>query len=139
MNGEIKHPSKLPENRVNKVFVTNQGYEVKVVEYRNCHNVDVQFLIDGAVKTGVKYSELEKGRVRHPTLDPLAEQRLNQTVINNEGHEMRIVAYRNASDIDVLFVKDNVCRYNVRYSEFQLGAIAHPDTQRKRKSSQKSQ
>lgn len=51
--------------------------------------------------------------------------RLGETAINNDGDKMTIVAYRNASDIDVLFENGEIAKHK-KYSWFRQGKIRNP-------------
>ena len=53
------------------------------------------------------------------------ENRIGETIINNNGEKMTIIAYRNCKDIDVIF-EDKVVVTNKRYAHFLNGNIAHP-------------
>ena len=52
--------------------------------------------------------------------------RLNETRINNDGEEMRIIRYGNSKDIDVEFVKDGVILEHRDYTAFKNGHIKNP-------------
>lgn len=55
----------------------------------------------------------------------IAQQRLGEKNTANNGMNMVIVAYRKASDIDILFEDGSkVCNKN--YKDFKKGSIAHP-------------
>ena len=54
--------------------------------------------------------------------------RINETRVNNNGEEMRIVRYGGANDIDVEFVKDGTIIEHKQYGNFKAGNIKHPMT-----------
>lgn len=54
------------------------------------------------------------------------DDRLNETRVNNDGEEMRIVRYGNCYDIDVQFVKDGTIVEHREYSAFKKGKIKNP-------------
>ena len=56
------------------------------------------------------------------------EDRLNETRINNDGEEMRIVRYGNKNDIDVQFTKDGTIVEHRNYGNFLKGQIKNPMT-----------
>ena len=116
--------------RIHAKAKTNDGYDVEIIEYNGSKDVVVAFSDGSIIKTN--YFNFKNGSIRYPTKNHLANERINKTTITNEGYEIKIVAYRSATDMDVLFTQDGVYRYNVRYSEFKNGAIAHPNTMRKK-------
>ena len=54
--------------------------------------------------------------------------RLNETRLNNNGEEMKIVRYGSAFDIDVRFVKDDTVVEHREYKDFKKGQIKNPMT-----------
>ena len=56
------------------------------------------------------------------------DDRLNETRINNDGEEMRIIRYGNSKDIDVEFIKDGVILEHRDYKNFKKGEIKNPMT-----------
>ena len=54
------------EQRMHQKTFTNKGYEIEIVEYRNVHDIDVMFLIDGVIKQHTDYKMFIKGCIAHP-------------------------------------------------------------------------
>ena len=52
--------------------------------------------------------------------------RIGNTNITNQGYEIKIIKYRNANDIDVLFVKDGFIVEHTFYESFKNGSIKNP-------------
>lgn len=56
----------------------------------------------------------------------LEKERVGLENINNSGSKMKIIYYRKATDIDVLFVDSGYIRYNCHYSSFKEGSLTSP-------------
>lgn len=56
------------------------------------------------------------------------KDRLNETRVNNDGEEMRIIRYGGVMDIDVQFVKDGTIVEHKQYNNFKKGNIKNPMT-----------
>lgn len=54
------------------------------------------------------------------------KDRTNETRVNNNGEEMRIIRYGNAHDIDVQFIKDGTIVEHRHYCAFKKGNIKNP-------------
>ena len=54
--------------------------------------------------------------------------RINETRLNNNGEEMKIVRYANRMDIDVQFVNDGTIVEHREYGNFKKGSIENPMT-----------
>ena len=53
------------KNRVGEKFITNEGYEVEIIEYFDCNNVTLK-LKDNNVLTNIRFSAIKKGQVKNP-------------------------------------------------------------------------
>ena len=89
---------------------------------------DVKFE-DGVIVNDKDLYNFMKGEVRHPKYTPgyckiqeLAKKYVGQRKKNNAGFEMEIIAYHNASDIDVKF-DDGFVVYHTRMNQWNKGAI----------------
>ena len=111
---------------------------MKVVEYRNCRDIDVEFE-DGYIKKHVSYSHFKNGVVGHKDDKqygkPLSEEEINNRIgqcnINKQGYEMKIIKYVNATNIDVQFLVDGEVRECCSYYHFLNGSLLHPKMRRK--------
>lgn len=54
------------------------------------------------------------------------KDRVNETRLNNNGEEMRIIRYGGAKDIDVQFIKDGTIVEHREYDNFKKGNIKTP-------------
>lgn len=58
-------------NRIGERFETNEGYEVIIVEYNNCHDVVVEFQDEYKARVHTQYDKCLKGKVKncyHPSV-----------------------------------------------------------------------
>lgn len=52
--------------RIGVEFTTNEGYQVIVMDYKGCDNVQVMFLDEHKFKTCTQWSHLKRGKVKNP-------------------------------------------------------------------------
>lgn len=52
------------ENKLDINFVTNEGYNIKIIEYINAKNCTIRFE-DGSTRSGIQYDKIKKGKVKH--------------------------------------------------------------------------
>ena len=54
------------------------------------------------------------------------DDRLNETRVNNNGEEMKIIRYGSNADIDIQFIKDGTVVEHRAYDAFKKGNIKNP-------------
>lgn len=54
------------EKYLNTIYTTNQGYEIKLIEYSGKDDCTVEFLVDNTVKKGLQLVNIRGGRVSYP-------------------------------------------------------------------------
>lgn len=55
------------KNRVGEKYLTNEGYEVEIIEYFNAKNLSIVFKTDiKNIITNVEYSQIKKGQIKNP-------------------------------------------------------------------------
>lgn len=113
-------------NRVGTVTKANNGMNMKIVSYRGNSDIDVQFE-DGTVVKNKRYQEFVKGSIRNPNVKRNScKKRIGMITTANNGMKMKIIAYRNASDIDVEF-EDGTIVEGKSFANFIRGAIRNPN------------
>lgn len=105
-------------DRTGESRINNQGLKMTIVEYRNGHDIDVQFE-DGKVVTNKYYGHFVMGKIRNPYY----KSHLGETGVNNQGVKMTIVEWRNAIDIDIQFEDGQIKK--TRYDHFRDGTVSH--------------
>lgn len=108
------------EIRVGEIVIANNGMKMKIVEYRNANDIDVQFE-NGVIVKNKSYTNFRKGQIGLAC----PEGRVREEKVANNGMKMKIIAYKNADDIDVQF-EDGIIIKNRNYSNFKKGNILHP-------------
>ena len=135
--GTIANPNNNPSSRkVGLEGMSVIGMKMKITAYRGCGDVDVSFE-DGTVVTGQKFYKFLSGHILRPCdwknrkiVVPVIpgtniydySVRVGETNRANNGQMMKIIAYRNASDIDVEF-EDGTVVSGVTYSHFKEGRV----------------
>ena len=104
--------------RVGERKLMNCGKWATVTEYRNSHDIDVQF-DDGSIRLHMNYAAFTKGLIKWKP------SHVGETKIMKCGRLATIIAYRNSHDLDVQF-EDGSIRTAVSYGNFNKGYIAVP-------------
>ena len=110
---------KPPDLRIGEVSFANNGMQMKIIAYRSCTDIDIQFE-DGVVVEHKSYKKFKEGKIGYPNF--YLKNRVGLSIINKEGHRMTIIEYRGSSDIDVQF-EDGTIVKNKKYCNFCNGAI----------------
>lgn len=113
----------MKKNRVNEVHTTKDGFKFKIIAYRSSKDIDIQYE-DGEIKK-TSYDTVSKGFNRFGVYSKL-EDRTGEEGISNKGQKMKIIAYRNARDIDIMF-EDNTIVLHKAYNSFKRGTISNPN------------
>ena len=113
--GYIGYPQ---PDHVGEEMVASNGLKMKIINYHSSSNVDIEFE-DGVIVTGKYYQNFKAGSITYP------QDRLYDEGMANNGMKMRIVSYRNSTDIDIEF-EDGTIVKNKGYKEFKRGQIGHP-------------
>ena len=124
--GSIKNPNfvKLASVRVGEEKIANNGQKMKIVAYRGINDIDIQFE-DGTVVVHRPYNYFKTGQIANPNFSKIeqnAMKRIGQTHIAKNGEFIKIIAYRNNTDIDVQF-EDGTIVQHVRYDTFKSGKV----------------
>ncbi len=131
---ETVHSSKIrpgvKSSRVGEIYHFSNGTSMEIIAYRRSDDIDVRFS-DGSVREHKSYDSFIKGEIRHLSENGL---HVGETKHNKSGYEMKVVAYRNYKDCDVLFTKGNVLVEHTMYQNFQNGKLSHPNFNKKMKS-----
>lgn len=131
--GFIKHPDKkrntiYASKHINEIGIANNGLRMKIIAYRNTTDIDIKFE-DGFVVKHKRYSEFKKGHIQHPNIDTTLikyyNERINQSKVISNGMRIKIIAYRNSRDIDII-CEDGTVIKNKQYYDFKLGKIKFP-------------
>lgn len=104
---------------------SNDGHEMTIVAARVMSDLDVRFE-DGTIVQHKSFEAFSRGKIRYPVVNNrLGEER------TLEGGKGKIVAYRSASDIDVLFENGKMATH-CDYEHFKKGKILPDEMDHKR-------
>ena len=118
--------------RLNMIVFTNKGYKTQIKEWRSSKDIDVIFE-DGSIAHNRNFYDFKNGSILHPSLSEgkivrlnkdEMESRFKQKIKHKNGQYMRILNYRKADDIDIIF-DDGTVIYNKRYENFKVGKIPY--------------
>lgn len=107
------------KDRVGEVNRANNGMLMKIVAYRSCRSIDVQFE-NGVTVYNKIYWDFKRGVIGLPRQDRTGEVRRA-----NNGMLMKVIAYRSAQDMDIQFENGSIA-YNKSYDNFKKGKIDYP-------------
>ena len=111
-----------------KSYSNSAKMSMEIKAYYDSHHLDIEFE-DGARRSNITYSSFIGGRVKHPSqlFDAVAEERMKEIRVRNNGLEAKIIRYGSSKDIDVQFLLDGKIREHMKYECFKSGKIRHPD------------
>ena len=112
-------------DRTGEVRRMNNGMMAKIIVYRNCNDIDIQFK-DGTIVYHKLYDMFKKGHIANPNYNELQIHRLGEEHKMNNGQMAKIITYRTAMNIDIQF-EDGTIVYHKSYDMFKKGHIANPN------------
>lgn len=122
---------KLKNERLGQTSLAKNGQKMTLIEYKSSSDITVQFE-DGTIVTGKDYPSFLQGNIRNPIKfsrakenNPKWRSRLGEERISSCGQIMRIIDYRDSTDIDVQF-EDGTIVKNKQYNNFVTGKIMNP-------------
>lgn len=117
-------------DRLKETKVMNCGMKATIIEYIDSHNITIKFE-DGYIAKNKNYRNFKSGSIRNPNVKSknslTKKDRIGESIINNQGINMKIIDYKNGNDIDVIFENDNTVVKNKSYENFKKGRIKNPN------------
>lgn len=131
MEQKEKNIKKHLSKRIGETHKMSNGQEAKVIAYRSCNDIDIQFE-DGIIRNGVKYGHFKNGQVSPFNLSD-KNRHIGKRKTMNCGDEAEIIAYRSNMDIDIRFNDGTIV--TTQYGAFRNGMVQknkkkHYDTSR---------
>lgn len=134
--GMIAHP-KLRHfqprvNRIGEIGYNSQGLRMKIIGYKDCTKIDVEFE-DGTIVRNKRYYHFLQGYIFNPNvphsnvkkrLEKVA-YRIGEERVAKNGLKMKIIDYKGVRDITVQF-EDGAIAEHQMYDSFLTGGIKHP-------------
>lgn len=119
---------KKTSDRVGESITAGNGQVMTIVDYWAFGDIAVQFE-DGTIVEHVRYSDFKLGNIANPKFSTRAhlhaKERVGEEKVANNGHIMKIIAYRHCHDIDVEFDNGEIAEH-VGYNNFTRGSIGLP-------------
>lgn len=123
--GGIDNPNISIKNKRNGMTLTmNCGMKTTIIEYRNAHDIDIQFE-DGTIVKNKEFKSFQKGEIMNTNIS-IKDKRIGTSLMMNCGMRATIIEYRNSCDIDIQF-EDGTCIKHKRFENFQRGKIMNPN------------
>lgn len=117
--------------RIGEKRKANCGMWMEIVGYRTISDIDVRFS-DGTVVEHKTYRSFLKGSVdpREANKPIGTSSHIGETIVNVDGQEVKLIAYKTYANIDVQFPDDSIL-CGKTYREFLAGKIRNPASFRK--------
>lgn len=112
------------EEKMNAIYTNKMGRRCKIKEYRTFHDVDVEFLDDGVIKTNLDCKNLQNGQFSHPDDLPNATNRIGTTIVNKSGIIATVTQYNGSQDFIIQF-QDETTKHLSSWSEFLKGNFTY--------------
>lgn len=121
IKGIVGHPNDKPDGRVGQSRISKWGEKMTIIKWKDASHVTIQFDNGDIVETDSK--GFYQNGVQSPTYKKQQYQyRVGETRCNNNGQQMRIIAYNKSDDITVEFETGEI-REHVTYASFCEGAL----------------
>lgn len=111
-------------DRTGEISVNTKGQKMKIIDYCNANDVDIQF-DDGNIVSHKRYSHFVRGNIENPVDKELRKSRLGEVRFNNQGQRMVVTKYHSSQQIEVTF--DNGAIVKTSYSIFLRGIISNQE------------
>ena len=118
--GDVKHPNEKSVSKLGMMSINKHGRTMKIVKYTDSNHLDVVF-DDGVIVKNKTLTAFKKGSIAHPNDKFDSSDRIGQEFYTNNGEHVRIVEYKNAKDVSVVF-DDGTVR-NCKYSTLKTGQL----------------
>lgn len=114
-------------NRLGETNINIQELSMEIINYESSTNIDVKFK-DGYISKGRTYQEFKNGMIMNKNIGGklIKNNRLGEEKINSQGCLMKIIRYKNHSNMDILF-EDGTIIENISTKHFNDGIIRNPN------------
>lgn len=117
-DGRVKNENYLNLKWQGQKFVNKKGLTAEITHYEDYHHVEIIFEDGTTIVT--RMDLLNEGTFNNPND---TNGKVGEISYTKNGEKMRIIAHRNAKDIDVIF-DDGTISKNKRYEHFLNGLIS---------------
>lgn len=127
--GKIAYPGEnlcVFKDRTGEINFNNDGDQMKILKYRNNHDLDIIFY-DSSIVQRRCYSDFKNGLIKHPnkTANHKAATIIGETNHNSKGEKFKIVEAKDLSHLIIEF-EDGTRVINRTYYDFKKGSILNP-------------
>jgi len=106
------------KNRVGEKYITNEGYNIEIVDYINCNNCTIEFE-DGGRLYNRAFVDIKRGEVKNPN------HKVGEKYKTLEGYIVEIIKIDGWGDCTILF-DTGLILYNKNYGAVKKGQIKNP-------------
>lgn len=104
--------------RVGEKYITNEGYNIEIVEYINSNNCTVQFK-DGSRLYNRAFGDIKRGEVKNPN------NKVGEKYKTLEGYTIEIIKVQGWGNCTILF-DTGLILYNKNYGAIKKGNVKNP-------------
>ena len=94
----------MKKDRIGETNIASNGMQIKIIEYRSVHDLDIQFE-DGYIVRHRRYKEFKQGNIRHNIIKTKihrkVKDRIGEKVKDSKGIVYTICKYKNSRDLDI--------------------------------------
>lgn len=110
-------------NRLGESNTMNNGQIAEIITYRTATDLDVRFE-DGTIVEHRSYRDFQLGTIKNPNWNS-TDRYIGQTHLSSYGFVMKVIQYRNAHDIDILYDTGYIKTHS-HFNLFKKGQCGHP-------------
>lgn len=121
-DGKVDKPTYC---RLGEESVATNGMKIKIIEYRNAGDIDIQFE-DGVVLQHKQYSSFKRGSIAHPQKNILlmSDRYKDKILYTQSGIRFKVINYVSSTDVEIMF-EDGLTK-KVQLNNMKRGGVAHP-------------
>lgn len=114
------------KNHIGQTNINAKGQKMTIIKYNDPKNFTIQFE-DGLIKNCNSLANFLTGHINHPNDDfeIKKKERLNKSIIANNGQKMTIIDYKTSHDIKVQFEDGTIV--NTTYTAFNNKTVSNPN------------
>ena len=116
--------NRVKNERLGLTKINNQGCIMKIIEYHNANNIVVEFQDEWKETKQTSWNSFKNGMVKNK--NHLLHQRLYLEKENINGCLMKIVEYKNETDLVVEFQDKYKAKVHTTFQYFKNGHIRNP-------------
>ena len=133
--GKIANPNY--NKYIGQVSMANNGQKMKIIEYRNSHDIDVEFE-DGIIVESRSMNCFNRGTIRNPNfinhhkrkIVNNKEKYIGKIGYSSKGQMFRIIDYKGCENVDIEFEDGNIIR-NRRIVALKKGLVANSEKEKR--------